>query len=273
MIELPEALNLAKQLQNTVAGKTVSRILPPTKVHKLCWYNGEPAGYDEKIKGHAVCSAEGFGIFVEIVFDNGQRLCISDGVNVRFIHVAGAPKNYQLMAEFTDGAALVFTVAMYGGIVLHDGSWDSEYYIKSRNALSPFSPEFESHYRKLLAESKPALSAKAFLATEQRFPGIGNGVLQDILLAAHIHPKRKIGMLTGQEKDNLLSAIVSVLRKMTDRGGRDTEKDLFGNFCGYTTNMSKKTLASGCPVCGGGIKKEAYLGGSVYYCPTCQPVV
>lgn len=39
---------------------------------------------------------------------------------------------------------------------------------------------------------------------------------------------------------------------------------------GYATKMSKNTLAHGCPVCGGAITKEAYLGGSVYYCPACQ---
>ena len=53
-------------------------------------------------------------------------------------------------------------------------------------------------------------------------------------------------------------------------GGRDTEKDLFGNPGGYQTRMSKRTLAGGCPACGGPITKEAYLGGAVYYCPRCQ---
>ena len=34
--------------------------------------------------------------------------------------------------------------------------------------------------------------------------------------------------------------------------------------------MSKNTLASGCTACGGEIVKETYLGGAVYYCPSCQ---
>lgn len=48
MIELPEALTLAKQLNETVVGKTVSRVLPPTKPHKFCWFNGDPSDYEEK---------------------------------------------------------------------------------------------------------------------------------------------------------------------------------------------------------------------------------
>ena len=59
---------------------------------------------------------------------------------------------------------------------------------------------------------------------------------------------------------------------MTDRGGRDTEKDLFGTPGGYAVQLSRNTCAEPCPVCGGPIVKEAYLGGAVYYCLHCQPL-
>jgi formamidopyrimidine-DNA glycosylase len=270
MMELPEAITIAKQMNDAVVGKRVRRVLPPSKAHKFCWYAGDPAEYDAAVSGSAVQSAEGFGIFAEIAFDNGKRLCFNDGVNARLINCDDAPKNYQLLMEFDDGTALIFSVAMYGGIILHDGSYDNEYYLKNRAAISPFSDQFEPYYRKLMAENKPTLSAKAFLATEQRFPGMGNGVLQDILFAAGIHPKRKIGTFSDAERDNLLSCIVSVLRDMTEHGGRDTEKDLFGHPGGYRVKLSKNTLDSGCPECGGQLVKEAYLGGAVYYCPSCQ---
>ncbi|MBE6013156.1 MAG: endonuclease VIII, partial [Lachnospiraceae bacterium] len=136
----------------------------------------------------------------------------------------------------------------------------------------PFSDGFEAHYRSKLLEAKPNLSAKAFLATEQRFPGIGNGSLQDILFEAGIHPKRKIKTLSKIEEDKLYSSIISVLKKMTELGGRNTEKDLFGNKGGYEVKLSKNTLSSGCSLCGGQIVKETYMGGSIYYCPACQPV-
>ena len=57
---------------------------------------------------------------------------------------------------------------------------------------------------------------------------------------------------------------------MTEHGGRDTEKDLFGKAGGYKTMMSKNSVSCCCPVCKGEITKEAYLGGSVYYCARCQ---
>lgn len=271
MLELPEVLTIAGQLDKAVVGNKVNRILPPTKAHKFCWYHGDPAEYDAAVAGKRITGAEGFGMYVEIILEGGMKLCFNDGVNVRVMPIVKAPQTHQLMIELENETALVFTVAMYGGIFLHDGSYDNEYYQKSKQAVSVFSPEFETHFQAVRRESKPTLSAKAFLATEQRFPGIGSGVLQDILFEAGIPPKRKVGTFTEKEWSCLLRAMSSVLRKMWEMGGRDTEKDLFGNPGGYQTKMSKITYRSGCPICGGPITKEAYLGGSVYYCPACQP--
>lgn len=271
MLELPEVRNISSQLQNHVTGRTVMQVLPPTKQHKFCWFNGEPSDYDGVLAGKKIIGAQGFGIFAEILFEEGYKLSFNDGVNVRLLQVEKPPKDYQLMAVLDDGSALVFTVAMYGGIVLHRDNYYNEYYESSRCAVSPFKPEFAAYYDKVLNESKPGLSAKALLAAEQRFPGIGNGVLQDILFEAGIHPKRKLQTLTAADRDRLFACTVSILHKMTEKGGRDTERDLFGNPGRYLTKMSKLTWTAPCPICGGPITKEAYMGGSVYYCPACQP--
>lgn len=271
MLELPEVITIAKQLEKATIGKKVERVLPPNKAHKFCWYEGDPADY-VAIEGHKVTKVEGFGFYVEMTFDNGARLCINDGVNVRVTSEKELPKAYQLAICFSDGSALSYTVAMYGGIMLFPGETDSPYYVKSRESVSPLGEGFDEVYWNLVNASKPTLSAKAFLATEQRFPGIGNGVLQDILLAAHIHPKRKLKSLTDGEKSALLESIKLVLADMTEKGGRDTEKDIYGNNGGYETKLSRNTLLRGCPVCFSEIKKEAYMGGSIYYCTRCQPL-
>lgn len=271
MIELPEAQTLARELKETLLGKRVVDLLPPTKPHKFCWFSGKPEDYAGRISKAAVADVEAFGFFVEMSFDNGQKLYFNDGVNVRLVK-PGAASSYQLLMELDGGVALCFTVAMYGGIFLHGGEYDNEYYLKSRNALSPLAPGFDAHCRDLIESSKPTLSMKAFLATEQRFPGIGNGTAQDILFSAGLNPRRKLSSLTKSERDRLPACIKSVLREMTDLGGRDTEKDIFGNPGKYITKMSKNIAANGCPVCGGAITKESYLGGSVYYCKRCQPL-
>ena len=57
---------------------------------------------------------------------------------------------------------------------------------------------------------------------------------------------------------------------MVSLGGRDTEKDLFGRPGKYITKMSNLNYSKGCPECKSLIIKEAYMGGSTYYCPICQ---
>jgi len=273
MLELPEVLTVSRQLEKTIVGKKISKVLPPSKVHKFCWYSGDPMEYEAAIKDSEVTSVVGFGIYVEIEFSNGYKLCFNDGVNARIMNTTKTLKGYQLLIEFGDESVLVFTVAMYGGIILHKDNYDNEYYLKSKKAVDIFSAEFKNYYEKTLTESKPNLSAKAFLATEQRFPGVGNGVLQDILFTACIHPKRKISTFSKEEKDKLLKSIIEVLENMIKNGGRDTEKDIFGQNGGYKVLLSRNTVSDGCPKCGSQIVKEAYLGGAVYYCPSCQPFI
>lgn len=103
---------------------------------------------------------------------------------------------------------------MYGGICLHGESYENPYYLKSIEAVSPLSDEFPAYFRKTLAQNSRTLSAKAFLATKQRFPGLGNGVLQDILYDVGIHPKRKLSTMDFAETDRLLASTVRVLREM-----------------------------------------------------------
>jgi formamidopyrimidine-DNA glycosylase len=121
-------------------------------------------------------------------------------------------------------------------------------------------------------EAVQKLSIKAFLATEQRIPGLGNGVLQDILFNSKINPKEKVVNLSEKQRNLLYKTIISTLREMTEQGGRDTEKDLFGNKGGYQTKMSKNTVNQSCKQCDTNIEKANYMGGSIYFCPTCQPL-
>jgi formamidopyrimidine-DNA glycosylase len=162
---------------------------------------------------------------------------------------------------------------MYGGIgSFREGELDNPYYKVAKEKPSPLSPAFNRVYfdRMISAEEVQKLSLKGLLATEQRIPGLGNGVLQDILFNAKMNPKKKVSILSQRDNDVLFESLKSTLSEMKERGGRDTELDLFGHPGGYKTILSKNTVNKPCPVCGTMIKKEAYMGGSIYYCEKCQ---
>ena len=184
------------------------------------------------------------------------------------------PDNYQLLLTLDDNTYLAFTVGMFGVIAAYTGIYDEVYYKKNTERLSPLNSEFnESYFEKLFIGLKPKLSVKMLLAAEQRIPGLGNGVLQDILFNAKVNPKREICSLTESDKSALLQSIKTTLKCMILQGGRDTETDLFGNHGNYKTILSKNTLNNPCPQCGNSIIKDSSNGGgAVYYCPVCQKI-
>ena len=76
--------------------------------------------------------------------------------------------------------------------------------------------------------------------------------------------------LADDNREALFNSVKSTLQEMTLLGGRDTEKDLFGDPGGYKTRASQNTAGTDCPVCGGTIIKQPYMGGSIYFCEGCQ---
>jgi len=272
MLELPEAQTIARQLRETIVGKTITKAVAAASPHGFAWYFGEPALYGEILGGKKITGAAAYGGRPEIWAED-MRISFCDGVNVRYFK-AGAklPEKHQLFLEFDDGDAICCTVQMYGGLwAFADGENNDFYYTVAKEKVSPLSYEFdEAYFASLLSDGAEKLSAKAFLATQQRIPGLGNGVSQDILWSAKIHPKKKMSALSDSEFGTLYLSVKSLLATMTEKGGRDTEKDLFGKPGGYVTIMSKKNVGMPCPACGNLIRRMAYLGGNVYVCDNCQ---
>ena len=272
MIEIPEAIVLSQQLNKTIQGKRIESVIAAGSPHKFAWFLGDPAGYDALLAGRSVKTARPYGGRVEIEAE-GAIMHFGEGVNLRFFDdEESIPAKHQLYVRFADGSSLVCTVAMYGCLFCcEQGKLDNFYSQIAKEKPSPMSDEFDySYFLSLFDEKSMKLSAKAFLATEQRIPGLGNGVVQDILLCAKLHPKRKMNSIDDGQKQLLFCSIKSVLSDMASSGGRDTEKDLFGDPGGYITKMSSANKSMTCHICGGAVHKENYMGGSIYYCENCQ---
>lgn len=273
MLELPEVITLSKQVNDTLVGKTISHLFNATKPHKFTFYNSDPLEYGKLLVGKTIESSKGYGMFVDFYLSDGVVMNIGDGTIARYYEAGDkVPASYQLLLTFDDESFLAFSVAMYGFISVYpDRTIDNKYYKLSRESISPLSDEYTpAQFEKLFTEAKKTLSAKALLATEQRIPGVGNGVIQDILFNAKIHPKQKVVLLSDKKKETLFNTLKETLMEMTFEGGRDTQTDLYGSNGKYRTILSAKTWKNPCPRCGSTIVKEAYLGGSVYYCSKCQ---
>jgi formamidopyrimidine-DNA glycosylase len=273
VIEIPEAFVLANQIDESLSGKIVDGVEVPANPGKFSFYLGDPLEYERTLNGSDLSSARAIGGMVEISIDK-RRLVFSDGAVPRFYEKNETPQpKSQLTVRFGDGSFLSVYVRLYAGLwCFEEGDFDNKYYLAAQEKPSPLSDNFDENYFSKLFDFEKAdsLSLKGFLATEQRIPGLGNGVLQDIAWTAGLHPRIKISKFSDADKERLFSSIKTVLRDMTENCGRDSEKDLFGIEGKYKTVIGRATFGKPCPRCGETIERQNYLGGKVYFCPSCQ---
>ncbi|MBP3610304.1 MAG: endonuclease VIII [Lachnospiraceae bacterium] len=272
MLELPESYTIANQINEHLKGKIISYIELLHTPHRFAWVKCGQDGFEELLEGQTIEAARHQGGILEIDTEDSMLL-LSDGSYPKYYEDKKKfPKNHQLAVYFDDDTAMFVSIQMYGFLmVFPKGQCEEGYYISSSTKPDPLTEEFSYEYFKSLYPANgKKLSAKAFLATEQRIPGLGNGVLQDILWDAGINPRFDMANATEEDVQTLYTSVRKILREMCDGGGRNTEKTLFGEKGGYVTQLSKNSLHEPCMRCGYEIHKAAYMGGTVYFCEHCQ---
>ncbi len=273
MLELSESYTIAKQMKEVLKDKIVSEVIVLQSPHRFAWFWGEQDLFEEQLEGKQVTGANYYSGIIELELED-MRVVFADGAYPRYYDDPKKfPKKSQLFIRFDDDTAVVASVQMYGFMgVFEEGTCENEHYLSSKEKITPLMEAFTYEYFKQVYEQSKGkkVSAKAFLGTQQRFPGIGNGTLQDILYQAGLHPRCNMASLTEEEFYKLYTCTCEVVRQMCEEGGRDTEKDLLGNPGNYQTWLSKKTLWTPCTKCGYELRKASYLGGTIYFCEHCQ---
>ncbi len=110
------------------------------------------------------------------------------------------------------GRSLVFSdFRMFGLVLFHEGAEAPDWWSQIAPAItSPaFTPESVSNF--LLRRARAPI--KAVLLMQERFPGIGNWMADEILWRAAIHPARRCGDLSPAEIKKLHAETVWVARE------------------------------------------------------------
>jgi len=287
---------IANQLQQTVAGKTITCTIANQNPHSFVWFATEPqygfnppevsaaqaALYDGLLTGHRIASVDAragsYGTYVYL--HAGDNVLLNNLPTRLYLPGEKLPKRHQLLLTLEDGSSIGMCGALGGVLFLFraDANGDAADY-PPPCMPTPLSDSFtEAFYLEFIARTdmtklKPAKTVKRLLATNNRFPGLDNTILHEILWEAQVHPKSIASALGTAEHKRLYAAIRTVFASVIQAGGRDVDKDLYGNFGGYQTKTSKNTLDTPCSRCGAPITKESYLGGVIYFCPECQPIL
>ena len=275
MIELPEATVIASQIAAELTGKRIAAGDCGTAEHKWAFTNRPAAEYPKILESRTVAGAWAQGGSIVVSLDEDWRLVLGGGGERILFHddAGDLPKKRHLTLLFEGGSALSMAVQGWGARFLFTADEMAAHPWAARTDPSPLdrgftAKHFDAAFAGLAEGAK--LHLKKLLITEPGVPGLGNGYLQDILFHAGIHSKRRAVDVSGAERRALRAAIVKVMKDATRAGGRDTETDLFGQVGGYSCLLDTRTKGTPCTACGTAIEKISFLGGSCYFCPTCQ---
>ena len=275
MIELPEAITIAEQLDRSLRGKVVAQVLRGNTPHKFAFYNHEPDEYETMLLGTTAAGSGAIANIIQTQFDPDRTLHLGGGGERIFLHSSAAslPKKHQFLLGFSDGTYLTVTVQMWGCIQLTERGQPPGIYYLEKDLPSPLADSFTPQYFDSLfavLEPEDKRSIKFFLISKPGIQGLGNGYTQDVCYRARLHPRHLARTLNDAQKQSLYEALRFTLSEAVMLGGRDTELDLYGRPGRYTAILSAKTAGSPCPNCGTTIRKESFLGGAIYFCPVCQ---
>lgn len=275
MIELPEAMVLASQMNEAVRGRRIAGAVAGTTPHKFAFYTGDPSEYATTLRGRQIGESFACGSKIVVACDGYILVLGEGGERIRLHDGPGSfPKKHQLLLEFEDGGGLSVSVQGWGCLLLVPEREVAAALRGNLDRVGPLDDRFtwERFLGLVAAESdQPNMGLKEFMATQSRILGVGNGCLQEILWLAGLHPKRRVAQCTKGELSDLFHAARQMLRAAAEQGGRDTETDLYGQPGRYPKRMDSRHVGSACPRCGSPIAKIAYMGGACYLCPTCQP--
>ena len=174
------------------------------------------------------------------------------------------PKKHDHFVIYQKAHALIFTdFRLFGRVQFHPGKDVPPWWGK----LPPevLSKEFgQKEITEYLARRKAPL--KAVLLMQDRFPGIGNWMADEILWRIKIHPAMKASDLSAEEAKSVWKGTREVAREaMKVIGAKwDDPPDswLFNHRWGKNHN---------CPRCGVELKRKEIGGRTTCWCPHCQP--
>jgi formamidopyrimidine-DNA glycosylase len=265
MPELPEIVVLARQMDETLAGRRIGGV----EVIQPKVLNLPPDDFIERVAGQEIERVYPRGKWIVTVTDDGYLL-INLGMGGEVLLRPGRhdlPEKYRLLLDLEDRECLALNFWWFGHVhfvtELADHAMTAEL---GPDALGLTLDGFQQ----LLHGRRGGI--KSFLLNQKRIAGIGNVYIQDPLFKAGIHPLRSINTLTEDEIAKLYQALQETLQESIALHGSAWEMDLYGAKGRWDSSFFLVAYREGepCPTCGTLVEKIKTGSTSSHICPHCQ---
>jgi len=209
-------------------------------------------------------------------FSHGRWLGVHLGMTGRLLCEAesyeGGKWDHLILRQ--RGRTLVFCDPRQFGLVKgHAGKAPPEWWTRLPPPL--LSEAFTVEALSAFLERRKKSPLKAVLLMQERFPGIGNWMADEILWRARLHPARKAGSLSVREQEALHERIRAVcadaLRAIAGCGDGAPPPALNVNIPESWLFRHRWREGGECPRDGETLRRETIGGRTTCYCPRCQP--
>lgn len=273
MPELPEVENVRRNLQESVAGKTIERV--QVLLPRIIRTPDDIQRFQIEIQGctiesvsrrgkYLIFSIPPFQLISHLRMEGQYRFCTS---------ADEVPPHTHVIFHFQDGSELRYRDVRQFGTMDLIGPEDP-----LPEGLATLGPEpLEealtpvSFYQLLHKRTAPI---KSVLLNQKVIAGLGNIYVDEALFGASIHPLRAASSLRKKQAAVLLEEIRQVLRRAIDAGGSSVRSytNGYGRHGGFQMELQVYAREGRpCLRCGTVIEKTRVAGRGTHFCPHCQP--
>jgi formamidopyrimidine-DNA glycosylase len=266
MPELAEAEHFRRRW-NATLGETILKV--EARTQNRVFRGSDPALFP-KLKGATYARSECRGKQILFVLEKGSQrfwLGIHLGMagSTRLDAPIHLPQKHDYLVLHTAKGALIFNdQRFFGRVRLESGKEAPLWWTEQAPDL--LSKEFTVEAMSAFLKRRAKAPLKAVLLMQERFPGVGNWMADEILWRCRLHPSRASGTLDTAASKDLHKKIQWVCRKSYEL--------ISPNF----DDPPKSWLfphrwkdGGHCPKCHTGLQRQEIGGRTTCWCPRCQP--
>ena len=274
MPELPETETIARDLDATVADRTVVRVRV-TRADVL--RETTPTQFARRLRGATIARAWRRAKLVVLDLSTGDRIVVQPRFTGALLIDAGAlapeERPYStLELALDDGRSLHYRdIRRLGTVAVMSPARFADY--TGGLGVEPLDPAFtEEHLSALLSASRQAV--KKVLMDQRRIAGIGNIYANEALWRARVAPSRPARSVTRDEAARLRASVVDVLRESIAARGTSFRdyRDASGARGGFVERLAVYGRGGQpCARCGAALVVTHEIDArSTVLCPRCQ---
>lgn len=282
MPELPEVETIKKQLEKSIAGKTIKSVeiknavvLLQSTPPKKPFLRTELNDFKKRILNTRINSITRRAKLIIIKLSNGYDLLIHLGMSGHLLYI-GKPinnsnKHNHIIYTFTDKSQLIHNDSRrigYAEIIQKEKN-----YVDKKYGPEPLSKNFTLTLFSKILNKKPRAKIKQFLMDQKNIAGIGNLYADEILFFAGVLPTRKNFSLNNKEIKKIYGGITKILNKAIKFRGSSVENYVDANGKAGEYHLQLKVYGRGklpCLKCKTLISKIKLGGRGTHFCSKCQ---